>query len=45
MYDPLWALLTPATRDAVRKHNYEHLFDDARLKVRAWEAAHSKPSL
>jgi predicted TIM-barrel fold metal-dependent hydrolase len=45
MYDPLWALLTPDTRDAVRKHNYERLFDEARIKVRAWEAAHSKPSL
>ncbi len=45
MYDPLWALLTPATRDAVRKRNYERLFDAARIKVRAWEAAHRKPSL
>jgi predicted TIM-barrel fold metal-dependent hydrolase len=45
MYDPLWALLSPAARDAVRRGNYERLFDRARLQVRAWEAAHSKPSL
>jgi predicted TIM-barrel fold metal-dependent hydrolase len=45
MYDPLWALLSPTARDAVRKGNYERLFDAARMRVRAWEAAHSKPSL
>jgi predicted TIM-barrel fold metal-dependent hydrolase len=45
MYDPLWALLSPDVRDAVRKHNYERLFDEARVKVRAWEAAHRKASL
>jgi hypothetical protein len=39
-YDPLWDLLTPETRQKVRKGNYERLFDAARKKVRAWEAAH-----
>ena len=38
-YDPLWAALTPQARAAIRKTNYERLFDDARRKVRAWEAA------
>jgi len=39
-YDPLWALLTQDTVQKVRKGNYERLFDQARLKVRAWEKAH-----
>jgi predicted TIM-barrel fold metal-dependent hydrolase len=39
-YDPLWALLTPASVQKVRKGNYERIFDQARLKVRAWEKAH-----
>jgi Amidohydrolase len=39
-YEPLWQLLTPATREMVRKGNYVRIFDDARRKVRAWEAAH-----
>jgi hypothetical protein len=38
-YDPLWKLLTPDTREKIRKGNYERLFDAARTKVRAWEAA------
>ncbi|MBL7965096.1 MAG: amidohydrolase family protein [Flavobacteriales bacterium] len=40
MYVPLWKALTPSTSHAVRLGNYERLFDDARGKVRAWEAAH-----
>jgi len=40
MYDPLWALLPADVRDQVRIHNYERLFDGARKRVRAWEAAH-----
>jgi hypothetical protein len=39
MYKPLWAKLTPETRQKVLKGNYERLFDAARLKVRAWERA------
>jgi predicted TIM-barrel fold metal-dependent hydrolase len=38
-YDPLWPLLTPEAREKLRKGNYERLFDAARAKVRAWEAA------
>jgi predicted TIM-barrel fold metal-dependent hydrolase len=40
LYAPLWAALTPATRAAVLKGNYERLFDEARSKVRAWEKEH-----
>ncbi|HKX45090.1 MAG TPA: amidohydrolase family protein [Planctomycetota bacterium] len=39
-YQPLWALLTPEARAAVTTGNYERLFDAARTRVRAWEAAH-----
>jgi len=39
-YDPLWALLTRDTVQKVRKGNYERIFDQARLKVRAWEKTH-----
>jgi predicted TIM-barrel fold metal-dependent hydrolase len=38
-YKPLWAKLTPETREKVLKGNYERVFDAARVKVRAWEAA------
>ncbi len=41
-YDPLWQLLTPDARQKVRKGNYERLFNAARTRVRAWEAA-NKP--
>lgn len=40
MYAPLWKALRPETSRAVRLGNYERLFDAARAKVRAWEAAH-----
>jgi predicted TIM-barrel fold metal-dependent hydrolase len=39
MYAPLFAQLTPETREKVLKGNYERLFDKARRDVRAWEAA------
>ncbi len=42
LYDPLWKLLTPEASEKIRKGNYERLFDQARQKVRAWEAAHVK---
>ena len=40
MYEPLWSLLSKDASEKVRKGNYERLFDAARPKVRAWEAAH-----
>jgi len=44
MYEPLWKLLPPDVLDKLRKRNYERIFDGARVKVRAWEAAHRKPA-
>jgi hypothetical protein len=41
-YAPLFARLTPAASEKLRKRNYERLFDDARHKVRAWEKAQVK---
>jgi hypothetical protein len=41
-YSPLWALLDKRTSEKVRLGNYERIFDAARQKVRAWEAAHAK---
>jgi len=41
-YEPLWKLLTPEASEKVRRKNYERIFDEARRKVRAWEAAHLK---
>jgi hypothetical protein len=38
-YEPLWKRIQPDTREKVLKANYERLFDGARGKVRAWEAA------
>jgi predicted TIM-barrel fold metal-dependent hydrolase len=42
MWAPIWAKLTPEASLKVRKGNYEQLFDAARVKVRAWEAANVK---
>jgi hypothetical protein len=39
-YGPLWKLLTKDAVQKVRKENYERIFDQARLKVRAWEKTH-----
>ena len=41
-YEPLWKLLTPEASEKVRKGNYERIFDEARRKVRSWEAANVK---
>jgi hypothetical protein len=41
-YEPLWALLEPATRNQVLKENYERIFDRARRKVRTWERGNSR---
>jgi hypothetical protein len=40
LYEPLWKLLTPAASEKVRLGNYERIFDEARRRVRSWEAAH-----
>jgi hypothetical protein len=37
-YQPLWEKLTPQASEKVRKGNYARLFDEARQKVRKWEA-------
>jgi hypothetical protein len=42
LYAPLFAQLTPATREKLLKGNYERLFDQARKDVRAWEKANVK---
>jgi hypothetical protein len=42
MWAPVWKGLTPDAALKVRKGNYERIFDEARLKVRAWERAHVK---
>ncbi len=39
-YDPLWRLLSADARQKVLKGNYERIFDQARLNVRAWEKTH-----
>lgn len=39
LWDRVFAELTPAASLAIRKGNYERLFDAARVKVRAWEKA------
>ena len=41
-YEPLWKALSPQTSEKVRKGNYERLFDEARGRVRAWEASTAK---
>ena len=42
MYAPLFAALDPKASELLRKGNYRRLFDEARRKVRAWEATHTK---
>jgi hypothetical protein len=42
MYEPLWKMLTPDTREKILKKNYEKLFDKARVDVRVWEKANLK---
>lgn len=39
MYAPLWSLLNQQASEKVLKGNYERIFDNARKRVRAWEAA------
>jgi hypothetical protein len=42
MYEPLWKALSADASEKVRKGNYLRLFDEARIKVRAWEKANIK---
>jgi hypothetical protein len=42
MYDPIWNALGEEITRKVSITNYERLFDDARVKVRAWEQANIK---
>src|SRR5262249_25225954 len=39
LWDDIFAQLTPETSAAIRMGNYERLFNQARTRVRAWEAA------
>jgi predicted TIM-barrel fold metal-dependent hydrolase len=43
LYEPVWAALRPETRAKVQTGNFNRLFDAARAKVRAWEAANVRP--
>jgi hypothetical protein len=43
-YEPFWKLLTKEASEKARKGNYERIFDEARRKVRSWEAANVKPA-
>jgi hypothetical protein len=42
LWAPVWRLLTPDASLAVRKGNYQRLFDEGRRKVRAWEATNAR---
>ena len=42
LWEPIFAKLTPEASLAIRKKNYERLFDAARVRVRAWEKEHVK---
>jgi len=41
MYAPLLAQLSPEAKEKLLKGNYERIFNEARVKVRAWEKAHA----
>jgi hypothetical protein len=41
-YEPLWKLLSSDASEKVRKRNYERIFDEARRRVRSWEAINVK---
>ncbi len=42
---PLWEKVGPEVVNKVRYANHVRLFDAARMKVRAWEAAHAKDNV
>jgi hypothetical protein len=39
MYAPVFERLTPAAKARILRTNYDRIFDEGRVKVRAWEAA------
>ena len=39
LWNPIWAQLTPEASLKVRRTNYQHVFDAARVRVREWERA------
>jgi predicted TIM-barrel fold metal-dependent hydrolase len=41
LWDRIMARLTPEASHAIRRGNYERLFDAARARVRAWEREHA----
>ena len=43
LWDPVFARLTPDASLDIRFRNYERIFDQARIRVRAWERANVKP--
>ena len=43
LWDPIFARLTPQASEDVRKANFQRLFDEARIRVRAWERANPAP--
>jgi len=42
--NPLWAKVGPDAAHKIRFANHARLFDEARIKVRAWEASHAGDS-
>lgn len=42
LWDPIFAKVRPATKQAILFGNYERIFDNARTRVRAWEAANAQ---
>ena len=44
LWAPIWKQLTPEASRKVRTGNYERVFDEARRRVRAWEARQSHRS-
>jgi hypothetical protein len=44
MYAPLFAELTPESKQKLLKGNYARIFDAARIRVRNWEIAHARDS-
>ena len=40
MWAPVWRVLTPSASLAIRKGNYERIFDEGRRRVRNWESTH-----
>jgi hypothetical protein len=42
---PLWKKVGPEASRKVKIANHIRLFDDARAKVRDWEAAHAKDNV